>query len=224
MAPGTVYPAVPEIHEERAMTGVAFDPSRGPEIIGAMLAAFPNERLTREFMTFLCFDEKIIHNLQLREHAGCFGSWNMGGPPVVGDGDVNLRLQPHDLPTWVFAGAPNMFPTHLQIFDDLMIFWWRTLLAPFLPIVLVDRVRENGDGGGVQFVAWEQTHFDAIRNAMPSFLEEISEEAMEFLRGQDYGSLIHMVRVTAQDHCAILFGPGKFAEHRCHADVQMSDT
>ena len=78
-------------------------------------------------------------------------------------------------------------------------------------------------GGGVQFVAWEQTHFDAIRNAMPSFLEEISEEAMEFLRGQDYGSLIHMVRVTAQDHCAILFGPGKFAEHRCHADVQMSD-
>ena len=42
MAPGTVFPAAPEIHEEQAMTGVAFDPSRGPVIIRAMLAVFPN--------------------------------------------------------------------------------------------------------------------------------------------------------------------------------------
>ena len=47
--------------------------------------------------------------------------------------------------------------------------------------------------------------------------------AMEYLERRGYGSLIHMIRVTAQDHCAILFGPGKFAEHRCFADVQMSD-
>ena len=37
-----------------------------------------------------------------------------------------------------------------------------------------------------------------------------------------YGSLIHIERTTAQDHCAILIGMGKYAEHRCHADVRMS--
>ena len=94
-----------------------------------------------------------------------------------------------------------MFATHLQIFDDLMTFWWRIIVAPFLPLVLVDRVRENGDGGGVQFVARFEFHFDVVRDAMPSFLEEVSEQAMEYLRDHYYGSLIHMVRVATQDHC-----------------------
>ena len=222
MAPGSVLVVAPEIYEEVAMTGVPFDPSVGPALIRAMLVEFPLERLTREFFTFLCFEEKILHNRRLREHASCFESWNMGGSPVL-DGDVDLRFEPDDLPDWVSIGATNMLPTRLQIFDDQMTFWWRTMVAPFLPVVLVERVRENGDGGGLQFVARNRVHFSVIRNALPSFLEEISEGAMEFLRAHGYGSLIHVVRVTAQDHCAILFGPGKFAEHRCQADVQISD-
>jgi hypothetical protein len=65
---------------------------------------------------------------------------------------------------------------------------------------------ENGDGGGVQFVARHECAFDVVSDAMPSFLEEVSEQAMGYLRDHGYGSLIYMVRVTAQDHCAILFG------------------
>ncbi len=156
----------------------------------------------------------IVHNRQLREHPDCFGSWNFGGPPVLVDG-LDLRLQRDDLPAWVLAGAPDLFATRLQIFNDLMTLWRRIIVAPFLPFVLVNRVRENGDGGGVQFAARFECHFDVVSDAMPSFLEEVSEQAMEYLRDHDYGSLIHMIRVTAQDYCAILFGPGKFAEHRC---------
>ena len=160
----------------------------------------------------------------LRYHAACFGCWRVDGDPLVING-LERRFQFQDLPYWVMIGPERDMNgmSALDTFYAKMAFFWRTHLSPDLCARLVDRVRENGDGGGLQAIASRDCTAPEMRNCMTGFLEEISERAQWFLSLMGHTSLVRLRRQGARDHCAIFFGMGRFAEHRCFADVRLSN-
>jgi len=162
---------------------------------------------------------------QLRGHQACFGCWRTHGEPIMISG-VDYRFQYQDLPYWVLIGPHRIMlegMTAIQTFYAKMDFFWRTHLAPGLCARLVDRVRDNGDGGGLQAIAGRDCSAAEMRICMTGFLEEVSERALWFLSLLGHTSLVRLRRVGARDHCAILFGMGRFCEHRCYADVRLSN-
>lgn len=251
--PAVVVLGPPDMFVSDVVSGQPFDFGRGNRILLDMLGEFPMEQFTPQFWTYMVFEEHVLGNATLRNHAECHGSWRLDGPPLIIDG-INHRFEEEQLPFWVRdMDYPHGLATtelNLDLFYRCMDFCWSTMLDPNLLVQLHDCVRANGDGGGLTAVAQRDSTYFEVRQCMTSFMEEISEDAFEYLkeRGYDavtyrvcvpdadtiangfptpclrYGSLIHMHRLVARDHCAILFGMGKFAEHRCHADNRMSDT
>jgi len=216
---------VPEMHVEVEMTGQAWKSTRERRQIAQLALYLPEENISYSFETYLVFQEQILLVREIREHPDCFGCWRVDGAPILVGGQ-NIRFQFQNLPHWVLRNPQRMMMegrNALDTFYAKMDFFWQTHLAPGLCARLVDRVRDNGDGGGLQAVAVRDCTAAEMRICMTGFLEEISEKALWFLSLLGHSSLVRLRRVGARDHCAILFGMGRFCEHRCFADVRLSN-
>jgi len=131
----------PQIYRRMEGTGPEFDGDKHWRVVRAMKGRFPEEKMSREYMTFLCFERKIIHDRKLRYHRSCRDCWIVEGRALMVDGR-DKRLGYRDLPDWVVEGEDRR--ERLEEFYRMMSFWWRIMLDPKLPFRIENVVRKNG--------------------------------------------------------------------------------
>ncbi len=209
----------PQIYKRVEGTGPEFDGGKHWRVVRAVVRRFPEERFSREYMSFLCFEQKIIHDRELRSHRSCWGCWELEGRALM-VGRTDKRFGYRDLPDWVVGGDDRK--ERLEEFYRLMRFWWKIMLDPRLPYRIVDVVRRDGRWGGVQIIARRTCSFREMRQCLVGFLEEVGDEAFTVLERSGHRSLVHMEYSTVQDHKAILFGPLAYCENLCQADTRLS--
>ena len=90
----------PQIYRRIEGPGPEFDGDKHWRVVRAGRQRFPEERISRENMTFLCFEQKLIHDRELRNHRSCWGCWEMEGRALM-VGRTDKRLGYRDLPDWV---------------------------------------------------------------------------------------------------------------------------
>ena len=72
----------------------------------------------------------------------------------------------------------------------------------------MDRVRENGQDGGVQAICRFDCSWDQMHSSMVGLLEQVSERAWTYLVEHGHSSLYESEdEQSNQDHRAILYGP-----------------
>ncbi len=71
-----------------------------------MRQRLPEEAVSREYETYLCFERLIIHDKTLRNHRNCYGCWEIEGRSLIVAG-VNKRFTLDELPFWVVVGGDH---------------------------------------------------------------------------------------------------------------------
>jgi hypothetical protein len=134
------------------LTGVKLDPSvlSGYRMIQDLHAAIPSEEFSNIFFTALVFEERCVYRRDMRVHPMCRGMWRFDGVPIMIAG-INCRLRIQDAPAWCDGPMEVREANHVLFYSE-MDFLWRVHLDPALPFKLMDRVRENGQDGGIQAI------------------------------------------------------------------------
>ena len=63
----------PQIWSQEIGWGPVFDGDKNWRVVRAMNQRFPEENVSREYETFLCFERLIVHDRALRNHRNSYG-------------------------------------------------------------------------------------------------------------------------------------------------------